>query len=264
MKNIQRALIRKLFTISLLAILFGGTRVFAVDMEVGLQWDTFSSEKEKGIIGFSFVLSEKLSKNVRMFADIENLYALNYNASAGVEIAGNYFMIAPSFLFTLRSGVIAPGVSIDSMVNIGKTLSLAIYSDFAFSPSDFSSNSLIDLEGAVIFHTKNSEITVSYEYNHIFKTDGYDNTNSAKIDVLAFEYGFPFKIDIFFGAGGYKRSYDESYFDLDVDVGGMLIFDFEKAGRYTLKGESEVFRMLRTSEEKIPFAISLSVGFTIE
>ena len=237
---------------------------FAVDMELGFQWDTYSSAKEYGVPGFSFLLTENLSENIKMSANIENLYALNYNAKAGVEISGKYFMIAPSFLFALRSGKISPGISLNGMINFGSLISLAAYTNFAFSPSYFSSNSLIDVKSAIIFHTKNSDIELSYKYAATFNSSGTDSNHSAKLDVLAFEYGFPFKIDIFFGAGGYKESYDASYFDLDVDVGGALLFDFQKGGRYTLKGECEPFRMLRTSEEKVPFAISLTVGFTLE
>ena len=257
--------IKKPIVLILLFSVLSFSQLFAVDMDIGFQWDTYNPLKEKGVPGFSFCLSEALSENIKMMAKIDNLYGLNYNALAGVEIAGKVFEIAPAFLFALRSGAISPGVSLDGKINFGEKFSIGLLTDFAFSPKDFSKNSLMDLEGQLCFHTKNSDITVSYKYHHIFKAENvFHNVNSAKIDILAFEEGFPFKIDIFFGAGGYKHSDDATFFDLTVDVGGSLNFDFGKGGRYVLKGEAQPFKMLRTPEEKMPFAVSLAVGFTIE
>ncbi len=254
---------KKIFFV--LTVLFSlNFAISAVDFEVGFQWDTYHPEKEKGVPGFTFDISEKLSENFNMFATIENLYALNYNAAAGGSFFTDNFNLSAAAFFALRSGKFSPGIMLDTSVTIKDFVTFALESDFAFSPNDFSENSLMLIIGGIIFHTKNSDLTLQYKYDHYFKTAGFENKHSAKVDILAFEKDFPFKIGVFFGAGGEKHSYDPAFFDLSVDVGGTMIFDFGKGGSYILKGESEVFRMLRTNEEKIPFAVSFAVGFTIE
>lgn len=253
---------KRLIFISVLFSLLASS--FAVTLEAGFQWDTYNSEKEKGVPGFTFDISEQLSENFSMIATIDNLYALNYNAFCGASFFTEKFYFSTAFMFALRNGSLAPGVMLETGFDIGKLVSFEIESDFAFSPSDFSSNSLIYIEGDVIFHSKNSDLTLKYTYDHVFTSDGFENKNSGLIDILAFEEGFPFKIGIFFGAGAEQHSYDTSYFDLGINVGGNMLFDFGKGGTYILKGESEVFRLLRTSEEKIPFAVSFSTRFDIE
>ena len=247
------------------AILFSLiTSGFAVTLEAGFQWDTYNPAKAKGVPGFTFDISEQLSENFSMIATIDNLYALNYNAFCGGSFFTENFYFSVAFMFALRNGMLSPGIMLETGFDIGKVVSFEIEAGFAFSPSDFSSNSLIYIEGDVIFHSKNSDLTLSYTYDHVFTSNGFENRNSGLIDILAFEEGFPFKLGIFFGAGAEQHSYDTSFFDLGISAGGNMIFEFGKAGTYILKGESEVFRLLRTSEEKIPFAISFSTKFEIE
>ncbi|MCR4790815.1 MAG: hypothetical protein K5839_07025, partial [Treponemataceae bacterium] len=235
--------------------------LLAVELEVGMQWDTYAEEKQYGTPGFSLYLGEDISDKFTMLADIKNLYGLNYDAYAGGRFNGKYFQMMMSFLFAIRNNKILPGFALDANLDFGKIFSLQAAADFAFSPSDFSDNSLMDIEGALVFHNKNSDVKLIYEYYQLFQSSGYDYTHSGKMDILAFEKDFPFKIGVFFGAGAESRTYDATYFDLIADVGGQMIFDFEKAGCYTLKGEAQVFRFTRTAEEKIPFAISLAAKF---
>ena len=45
--------------------------------------------------------------------------------------------------FALRSGAISPGVSLDGKIKFGEKFAIGLLTDFAFSPKDFSKNSLI-------------------------------------------------------------------------------------------------------------------------
>ena len=81
------------------------------------------------------------------------------------------------------------------------------------------------------------------------------------LDVLALDERSPFKIGLFFGVESYKKSYDELYSVLDLNVGGRFIFDLEKFG-LIVAGESTVYKIGEESPHT-PFAISVTTRFSL-
>ena len=91
--------------------------------------------------------------------------------------------------------------------------------------------------------------------------DAVDYSIGGYLDVLALDERSPFKIGLFFGVESYKKTYDEAFNILDLNVGGRFIFDLENFG-FVIAGESTVYK-IGVEQPSIPFAVSLTTKFAL-
>ena len=100
---------------------------------------------------------------------------------------------------------------------------------------------------------------VDMEAGRFYEKDKVEITNSSYI-TESHDGQYLYSITDF-GVESYKKTYDELYSVLDLNVGGRFIFDLQKFG-LIVAGESTVYKV---GEElpHTPFAISVTTRFSL-
>lgn len=257
---IKRKSVVKLFiSISLLLI---STAVFATDISMGVHFDNFN---DKNTFGGSIGIKEELTDKFAIHAVLENNKSGNYSAYCAGGYEGKIFNFLGGFLFDLRNSYFSPGFILDGSINLFKFITVGANTNFTFSPKNIFDNYLTEIESYLTFHCENQDVSLILDYSKIAQTamgeDAKDYSVGGILDVLALDERSPFKIGLFFGVESFKKTYDESFSVLDLNVGGRFIFNLEKFG-FVISGESTVYK-IGEEQPSIPFAISLTTRFAL-
>lgn len=260
------------FFITVLAIFLLSNSLFATELKVGVHFDNYNSEG-KNIFGASFNIKEFITDEIAINASLQNNKNNNYSAYCAGSYNKEDINFLGGLLFDIRNSRFSPGIIINGDITIFDFLTLGANTNFTFSTKNIFENYISEIETFVKFHCKNQEISLIYGYSHTNLFSEYQNNDedekinpsdysiSGYLDVLAFDERSPCKIGLFFGAESYKKTHDESYNILDINVGGRLVFDFKKVG-IVISGESTVYKM-GIEQTTIPFAISLTTRFAL-
>lgn len=257
---IKRKSVVKLFiSISLLLI---STAVFATDISMGVHFDNFN---DKNTFGGSIGIKEELTDKFAIHAVLENNKSGNYSAYCAGGYEGKIFNFLGGFLFDLRNSYFSPGFILDGSINLFKFITVGANTNFTFSPKNIFDNYLTEIESYLTFHCENQDVSLILDYSKIAQSqigeDANDYSVGGILDVLALDERSPFKIGLFFGVESFKKTYDESFSVLDLNVGGRFIFNLEKFG-FVISGESTVYK-IGEEQPSIPFAISLTTRFAL-
>ncbi|MGP1587675.1 MAG: hypothetical protein ACTTHG_04965 [Treponemataceae bacterium] len=229
----------------------------ALEFELGVGYENFSATD---VVGVDLYFRENLSDEFLIIARAENKYNYNYKTYCGSKFETEIFGIMAGVLFDARDNLFTPGVIFDAEFKFPKKVTLNAVLGMTFSPSNIFNLALVDVEGKVIIHRANFDASLSYEFSRYAIGTNEKINHSGGIDVLAFAPDFPFKMGVSFGAQSSQDPDDKTSMDAGMRAGTRLIFDFGKAGCYTLKGECEVWRLSR-KETYFPFFASASVKF---
>lgn len=256
--------VAQLFLISI--VLFITPSLFAADLYLGANYDNYNSEA-KNTFGGSVKINENLTDEISIQAAVENKKNNNYMAFCAGSYNGKIFNLLGGFLFDLRNSKFSPGFKLDGSIKLFNIISVGANSNFAFSTRNIFENYITEVQSYLTFHCQNQDISLIFDYS---KTSVFLDSSDTKekdysmggyLDLLALDERSPFKIGLFFGVESYKKSYDELYSVLDLNVGGRFIFDLEKFG-LIIAGESTVYKI---GEElpHTPFAISVTTRFSL-
>lgn len=256
------------FFITVLAILFLSNSLFATEVKVGVHFDNFNSEG-KNTFGASFDIKEFISDELAINASLQNNKNNNYSAYCAGTYNAEMFNFLGGLLFDIRNSKFSPGIIINGDITVFNFLTFGANTNFAFSTKNIFENYITEIETFLKFHCKNQEVSLIYEYSHTNLLSEYTNEDvlprdysiSGYLDVLAFDERSPCKIGIFFGAESNKKTHDESYNILDINIGGRLVFDFKKFG-IVASGESTVYK-IGEEQTSTPFAISVTTKFDL-
>ena len=257
---IKRKSVVKLFiSISLLLI---STAVFATDISMGVHFDNFN---DKNTFGGSIGIKEELTDKFAIHAVLENNKSGNYSAYCAGGYEGKIFNFLGGFLFDLRNSYFSPGFILDGSINLFKFITVGANTNFTFSPKNIFENYITEIESYLTFHCKNQDVSLIFDYSKVSQFDIGKNEKDYSLggilDVLALDERSPFKIGLFFGVDSHKKTYDEAFSVIDLNVGGRFIFDRENFG-FVIAGESTVFQ-IGTEQPSIPFAISVTTRFAL-
>ncbi len=261
----QKSVIK--FFITVLILFLISNSLFAANITLGGHYDNYNSEG-KNTFGGSVKIEEFLTDKISIQATVNNKKNNNYSAHCAGGYDGKYFDFLGGFLFDLRNSKFSPGIILNADILLFNFITFGANTNFAFSTKNIFKNYITELESFLTFHCKNQDVTLIFDYSHTNILSDSDNSNNNKdyslggrLDVLALDERSPFKIGLFFGVESYKKTYDESFSILDLNVGGRFIFDLEKFG-FAVAGESTVYKM-GEEQKHIPFAISLTTRFSL-
>ena len=257
---IKRKSVVKIFiSLSLLLI---STAVFATDISMGVHFDNFN---DKNTFGGSIEIKEELTDKFAIHAVLENNKSGNYSAYCAGGFEGRIFNFLGGFLFDLRNSYFTPGFILDGSITLFDFITVGANTNFTFSPKNIFENYLSEIESYLTFHCENQDVSLILDYSKIAQSqigeDAVDYSIGGYLDVLALDERSPFKIGLFFGVESYKKTYDEAFNILDLNVGGRFIFDLEKFG-FVIAGESTVYK-IGVEQPSIPFAVSLTTKFAL-
>ena len=256
-----KSVVKFFISVSLLLI---STAVFATDIKLGFHFDNFNSEN-KNIFGGSIGIKEELTDKFAIHAVLENNKSGNYSAYCAGGYEGKIFNFIGGFLFDLRNSYFSPGFVLDGNITLFNFITVGANTNFTFSPKNIFENYITEIESFLTFHCENQDISLIFDYSKIaqpeISEDANDYSLGGYLDVLALDEQSPFKIGLFFGVESYKKTYDESFSVLDLNVGGRFIFDIEKFG-FVISGESTVYK-IGAEQPSIPFAISFTTRFAL-
>lgn len=256
-----KSVIKIFISVSILLI---STSVFATEVKFGFHYDNFGLEN-KNIFGASVGIKEELSDKFAIHAVLENNKSGNYSAYCAGEYDGKIFNILGGFLFDLRNSYFTPGFVLDADILLFDFITIGANTNFTFSTKNIFENYITEMQPYLTFHCKNQDISLILDYSKITQLemgeDAVDYSIGGYLDVLALDERSPFKIGLFFGVESYKKTYDEAFNILDLNVGGRFIFDLEKFG-FVIAGESTVYK-IGVEQPSIPFAVSLTTKFAL-
>lgn len=267
--------VAKFFVIMTALFLFTNS-LFATDISVGFHYDNYGTENDptdptivklKNNFGGSINLTEFITDEFSIQAAVENKKNNNYMAHCSAGYEWNFFSFLGGFLFDLRDSKFSPGFLLNGNVKLFNFFTVGANTKFAFSTKNIFENYITEIESYLIFHCKNQDVTLSFNYSHEYLLTGINQENKKKdfslggyLDVLALDERSPFKIGLFLGVESYKKNYDINYNVLDLNVGGRFIFDLKKFG-FIIKGESTVYKF-NEEQPLTPFALSLTTRFS--
>lgn len=256
-----KSVIKIFISVSILLI---STSVFATEVKFGFHYDNFGLEN-KNIFGASVGIKEELSDKFAIHAVLENNKSGNYSAYCAGGYDGKIFNILGGFLFDLRNSYFTPGFVLDADILLFDFITIGANTNFTFSTKNIFENYITEMQPYLTFHCKNQDISLILDYSKITQLemgeDAVDYSIGGYLDVLALDERSPFKIGLFFGVESYKKTYDEAFNILDLNVGGRFIFDLEKFG-FVIAGESTVYK-IGVEQPSIPFAVSLTTKFAL-
>lgn len=256
----------RFFIVAIFIVLIS-SYLFAAEISLGVNYDNYNLEG-KNTFGGSLNISEALTDKFSIQATLENKKNNNYVAYCAGNFDGKIFDILGGFLFDLRNGKFSPGVILNGDISLFNFITIGANTNFAFSTKNIFENYITEMQPYLTFHCKNQDISLIFDYSHTNIIEQNSSENKKKdysmggyLDVLALDERSPFKIGLFFGVESYKKSYDELYSVLDLNVGGRFIFDLEKFG-FVVAGESTVYKIGEESPHT-PFAISVTTRFSL-
>lgn len=256
-----KSVIKIFISVSILLI---STSVFATEVKFGFHYDNFGLEN-KNIFGASVGIKEELSDKFAIHAVLENNKSGNYSAYCAGGYDGKIFNILGGFLFDLRNSYFTPGFVLDADILLFDFITIGANTNFTFSTKNIFENYITEIQPYLTFHCKNQDISLILDYSKITQLemgeDAVDYSIGGYLDVLALDERSPFKIGLFFGVESYKKTYDEAFNILDLNVGGRFIFDLEKFG-FVIAGESTVYK-IGVEQPSIPFAVSFTTKFAL-
>ena len=256
-----KSVIKIFISVSILLI---STSVSATEVKFGFHYDNFGLEN-KNIFGASVGIKEELSDKFAIHAVLENNKSGNYSAYCAGGYDGKIFNILGGFLFDLRNSYFTPGFVLDADILLFDFITIGANTNFTFSTKNIFENYITEMQPYLTFHCKNQDISLILDYSKITQLemgeDAVDYSIGGYLDVLALDERSPFKIGLFFGVESYKKTYDEAFNILDLNVGGRFIFDLEKFG-FVIAGESTVYK-IGEDQQSIPFAVSLTTKFAL-
>lgn len=256
-----KSVIKIFISVSILLI---STSVFATEVKFGFHYDNFGLEN-KNIFGASVGIKEELSDKFAIHAVLENNKSGNYSAYCAGGYDGKIFNILGGFLFDLRNSYFTPGFVLDADILLFDFITIGANTNFTFSTKNIFENYITEMQPYLTFHCKNQDISLILDYSKIaqleMEEDAVDYSIGGYLDVLALDERSPFKIGLFFGVESYKKTYDEAFNILDLNVGGRFIFDLEKFG-FVIAGESTVYK-IGVEQPSIPFAVSFTTKFAL-
>jgi hypothetical protein len=259
-----KSVIKIFISVSILLI---STSVFATEVKFGFHYDNFGLEN-KNIFGASVGIKEELSDKFAIHAVLENNKSGNYSAYCAGGYDGKIFNILGGFLFDLRNSYFTPGFVLDADILLFDFITIGANTNFTFSTKNIFENYITEMQPYLTFHCQNQDISLIFDYSHtnLIEIDSSDEIKrdfsiGGYLDVLALDERSPFKIGLFFGAVSHKKTYDEAFNILDLNVGGRFIFDLEKFG-FVVAGESTVYKV-GIDQQSIPFAVSLTTRFAL-
>lgn len=256
-----KSVIKIFISVSILLI---STSVFATEVKFGFHYDNFGLEN-KNIFGASVGIKEELSDKFAIHAVLENNKSGNYSAYCAGGYDGKIFNILGGFLFDLRNSYFTPGFVLDADILLFDFITIGANTNFTFSTKNIFENYITEMQPYLTFHCKNQDVSLILDYSKIAQSqigeDAVDYSIGGYLDVLALDERSPFKIGLFFGVESYKKTYDEAFNILDLNVGGRFIFDLEKFG-FVIAGESTVYK-IGVEQPSIPFAVSLTTKFAL-
>ena len=248
-------------------VFFITSSLFAVELSIGANYDKYNSEG-KNTFGGSVKISENITDEISIIAAVDNKKNNNYQAYCAGDFDGKIFDFLGGFLFDLRDGNFSPGLILNADIQLFNFITVGANTNFAFSTKNIFENYVTEMQPYLTFHCQNQDISLIFDYSHTNLITNELSTEKMKdyslggiLDVLALDERSPFKIGLFFGVESYKKTYDESYSVLDLNVGGRFIFDLEKFG-FVVTGESTVYK-IGAEQTSIPFAISVTTRFTL-
>ena len=265
----QKSVIK--FFISVLAIILISNSLFATELNIGVHYDNYNTEN-KNTFGASINITEYITDEFAINATLNNNKNNNYSAYCAGIFNTNSLNFLGGFLFDIRDSKFSPGVILNGDITIFKFITLGANTNFAFSTKNIFENYVTEIESYLTFHCKNQDVSLMFNYSHtnllydIEMEDEYEITPrnysiGGYLDVLALDERSPCKIGLLFGVESYKKTYDESFSVLDLNVGGRFIFDLEKFG-FVISGESTVYK-IGAEQPSIPFAISFTTRFAL-
>lgn len=257
----QKSVVKFFFTVSLCLI---STVVFATEINIGVHYDNYGFEN-KNIFGGSIGIKEELTDEFAIHAVLENNKSGNYSAYCAGGYEGRIINLLGGFLFDLRNTYFSPGFILDGSITLFDFITVGVNTNFTFSPKNIFVNYITEIETFLTFHCENQDVSLILDYSKLPQPEIGDDANDYSLggilDVLALDERSPFKIGLFFGVESYKKTYDESFSVLDLNVGGRFIFDLEKFG-FVVAGESTVFK-IGAEQQTMPIAISVTTKFDL-
>ena len=258
----SKSSIRLFITFSIL--LFVSTFVYATDLQLGFHFDNYNPEA-KNTFGGSVKIIEDLTDNISIHAVVENQKNNAYSAYCAGGYDGKFLNFLGGFLFDLRNSKFSPGFILNGDILLFNFITIGANTNFTFSTKNIFENYITEIESYLTFHCENQDVRLIIDYTKVSQFEIGKNEKDYSIggilDVLALDERSPFKIGLFFGVESHKKSYDETFSVLDLNVGGRFIFDLENFG-FTVAGESTVYK-IGEEQPSIPFAISLTTKFEL-
>lgn len=248
-------------------VLFISSSLFGADIYIGANYDNYNVDA-KNTFGGSIKIFENLTDEFSIVAAVDNKKNNNYQAYCAGNFEGKIFHFLGGFLFDLRDGNFSPGLILNADIKLFNFITIGANTNFAFSTKNIFENYITEIQPYLTFHCQNQDISLIFDYSHtnLIEIDSSDEIKrdfsiGGYLDVLALDERSPFKIGLFFGAVSHKKTYDEAFNILDLNVGGRFIFDLEKFG-FVVAGESTVYKV-GIDQQSIPFAVSLTTKFSL-
>ena len=245
-------------------VLFISSSLFGADIYIGANYDNYNVDA-KNTFGGSIKTFENLTDEFSIVAAVDNKKNNNYQAYCAGNFEGKIFHFLGGFLFDLRDGNFSPGLILNADIKLFNFITIGANTNFAFSTKNIFENYITEMQPYLTFHCKNQDISLILDYSKVAQLemgeDAVDYSIGGYLDVLALDERSPFKIGLFFGVESYKKTYDEAFNILDLNVGGRFIFDLEKFG-FVVAGESTVYKV-GIDQQSIPFAVSLTTKFSL-
>lgn len=239
---------------------FYAATAFSMDFELEAHYDTYPTidTEDDFNIGVSCRFSEQLKNNLFIDANLIYKKANKYLAYCAGRISYNRFSFRTGIALDLRESVFTPGVLISCDFRLFKILSITTNLLTTFSMDNIMVGSVFDSEAGVIFHLRNSNVKLVYNYRKELEDEYNLSYHYGVFDLITYESGFPFRIGLNAKGGYLLDTRDAEYFDFVIEAGARLEFVSARHGSYFIAGSANVFKY-SDLEAPITFAISAGV-----
>lgn len=253
-------MIKKIFALTILLLSFP---LFAMELEFQGHWDNYpTSNNEKDFnIGASFRFTEQLKNQVFIDANLSYKNENRYLAYCAGRLTFKKFTFLSGIALDIQDSNISPGLLFTFDTRILKSLSITTNFLTTFNSKDISKGSVFDTDDGVIFHLKNSNVKLAYNFRREIEDSYYITNHFGIFDLLTFESGFPLRIGLTIKGGLYQDSRTEEN-DITIEAGGRLELVTRRHGAYFVSGGARVFKKSEM-DAPIPFHIGAGARFYI-
>lgn len=247
-------MIKKFFAITILLLSFP---LFAMEFEFQGHYDNYPTLNGKDFnIGASFRFSEQLKNQVFIDANLSYKNANQYLAYCAGRLTFKNFTLRSGIALDIQDSKISPGFLVTFDTRIFKFLSITTNLLTTFASEDISKGSIFDTDDGVIFHLKNSNVKLTYNFRREIEDSFYITNHFGVFDLLTFESGFPLRIGLAIKGGLYQDSRKEEN-DITIEASGRLELVTRRHGSYFVSGGARVFKK---SEQGVPIPFHVGAG----
>jgi hypothetical protein len=252
------------YCISVFFLIFLSLCAFSLEFQLQGHYDNYENNNpERNYnIGLSFQFKEQIKNNVFVDANLIYKNQNKYLAYCAGQFKIKQFIFLSGIALDIKNTFFSPGLLLKFDYKIVKWLSLSTELLTTFSTIDVSKGSVFDGVAGFIFHLKNANVKLAYDFRREMINTYYISYHKGIFDLITYESGFPLRIGLNAHFYSIIDSRNPTSKNLILEAGGKLELVTPRHGSYFITGNAKILE-LANLQGPITFGIGAGTRFNI-